>query len=165
MFNETDMDLHRKKQKTVGPAISERSMRFFEQEMSKEVEIFLGLVLEPSQRDEVINMSPRCEWLGVDIVGRLAVGFELKSQRKPTHRYVGEGIKARSAIASTYMAWPSRRVLDPIITRLAPRHRETDKKSLYRSLHMMICSRMALPKETRRDLYAQVAGEMPPDEF
>lgn len=165
MFNETDIDLNRKKRKTVGPALSERSIRFFEQEMSKEIDVFLGLLLESSQKDTAINMSPRCERLGIGIVGRLAFGFELKSQREPTHRHVGEGIKARSAIACIYMSWPSLRVLDPIITRLAPRQLETDKENLYKSLHMMIGSRMALPKEARRDFYAQVAGELPPDEL
>lgn len=165
MFNEADINLHRKKRKTVGPAISERSIRLFEQEMSKEVDIFLRLLLESSQKDEVIDMSPRCEWLGVDIVGRLAFGFELKSQCEPTHRHVGEGIKARSAIASIYMSWPRLRVLNPIITRLAPRQLETDKENLYKSLRTMIGSRMALPKEARRDFYAQVAGELPPDEL
>lgn len=165
MFNEMDVDLHRKKRKTVGPATSERSIRLFEQEMSKEIDIFLGLLLESSQKDEVIDMSPRCEWLGVDIVGRLAFGFELKSQSEPTHRHVGEGIKARSAIASIYMSWPSLRVLNPVITRLAPRQLEIDKENLYKSLRIMIGSRMALPKEARRDFYAQVAGELPPDEL
>lgn len=165
MFNEMDIGLHRKKRKTVGPAISERSIRFFEQEMSKDIDIFLGLLLESSQKDEVIDMSPRCERLGVDIVGRLAFGFELKTQREPTHRHVGEGIKARSAIASIYMSWPRLRVLNPIITRLAPRQLEIDKENLYKSLRTMIGSRMALPKEARRDFYAQVTGELPPDEL
>lgn len=104
MFNEADRDLHRKKRKTVGPAISERVMRFFEPEMSQEVQVFLELLLKSSQKNEVVDMTPRCERLGVDVVGRLAFGFELKSQREPTHRHVAEGIKARSAISSVYMS-------------------------------------------------------------
>lgn len=165
IFNEADRELHRKKRKTVGPAISERAMRFFEQDMSQEVDIFLALLLESSTKNEVVNMTPRCERLGVDIVGRLAFGFELKSQREPTHRHVAEGIKARSAISSIYMSWPSLRILNPVITWLSPRHRETDKENLYKSLRTMIGSRMVLPKEAKHDFYAQVSGELGPDEL
>ncbi|KAJ0114842.1 hypothetical protein J7T55_004584 [Diaporthe amygdali] len=161
----TPWELHRNKRKTVGPAISERAMRFFEQDMSQEVDIFLALLLESSTKNEVVNMTPRCERLGVDVVGRLAFGFELKSQREPTHRHVAEGIKARSAISSIYMSWPSLRILNPVITWLSPRHRETDKENLYKSLRTMIGSRMVLPKEAKHDFYAQVSGEMGPDEL
>lgn len=164
MFNEADRDLHRQKRKTVGPAISERAMRFFEQDLNEEVDIFVTLLLESSQKHEVINMTPRCERLGVDIVGRLAFGFEPKSQREPTHRHVAEGIKARSAISSVYMSWPSLRILNPLFTWLSTR-RETDKENLYKSLRTMIGSRMALPKEAKHDFYAQVSGVMPPDEL
>lgn len=128
MFNEADRDLHRKKRKTVGPAISERVMRFFEPEMSQEVQVFLELLLlKSSQKNEVVGMTPRCERLGVDVVGRLAFGFELKSQREPTHRHVAEGIKARSAISSVCMSWPGLRILNPVVTLLSPRHHKTDK--------------------------------------
>lgn len=165
MFNEADRELHRKKRKTVGPAISERAMRFFEVEMSQEVGIFLNLLLDLSRKGEVVNMTPRCECLGVDIVGRLAFGFELKSQHDSTHRHVAEGIKARSAISSMYMSWPSLRILNPVITFLSPAHHKTDKENLYKSLRTMIGTRMALPKNAKHDFYAQVADEMPPDEL
>lgn len=165
MFNEADRELHRKKRKTVGPAISERGMRFFEPELSQEVDIFLALLLESSRKNEVVNMTPRCERLGVDIVGRLAFGFELKSQRESTHRHVAEGIKARSAISSIYMSWPSLRSLNPVVTLLSPRHHKTDKENLYKSLRTMIGTRMALPKEAKHDFFAQVSGEMAPDEL
>lgn len=165
MFNEADQDLHRKKRKTVGPAISERAMRSFEAELSQEVDIFLTLLLDSSCKSEVVNMTPRCERLGVDIVGRLAFGFELKSQRESTHRHVAEGIKARSAISSIYMSWPSLRMLNPVITFLSPAHHKTDKDNLYKSLRTMIGTRMALPRDAKHDFYAQVADEMPPDEL
>lgn len=164
MFNEGDRELHRRKRKTVGPAISERAMRFFEHDLSEEVSVFVALLLKSSQRNETIDMTPRCERLGVDIVGRLAFGFELKSQREPTHRHVAEGIKARSHFGSLYMAWPRLRALNPVLTWLS-QGRENDKENLYNSLRTMIGSRMALPKSAKRDFYAQVAGEMPPDEL
>lgn len=165
MFNEADQGLHRKKRKTVGSAISERAMRSFEAEMSQEVDIFLALLLDSSRRSEVVDITPRCERLGVDIVGRLAFGFELKSQRGSTHRHVAEGIKARSAISSIYMSWPSLRIFNPVITFLSPAHHKTDKDHLYKSLRTMIGTRMALPKDAKHDFYAQVAEAMPPDEL
>jgi cytochrome P450 len=164
MFNEADRELHRQKRKTVGPAISERAMRFFEQDLSEEVDVFVTLLLEASQKNEVIDMTPRCERLGVDIVGRLAFGFQLKSQREPAHRHITEGIKARSALSSVYMAWPILRILNPVFTWLSTR-RETDKENLYKSLRTVIGSRMVLLKEAKHDFYAQVSGVMPPDEL
>lgn len=163
-FNETNRELHRKKRKIISLGISERAMRVFEPEMAQEVDVFLCQLLKSSQNKEVVDMTPSCERLGVDIVGKLAFGFELNSQRDPTHRPVSAGMKGRSKLSTLYMSWPALRFLDPIITRLYLAKHKSDMQGLYKSLRTMIGARMALPRDAKHDFYANVSGEVAPGE-
>lgn len=162
IFNEPDRELHRKKRRVIGFGISERAMRDFEPEMAQEVDVFLGQLLRSSQNEEIVNMTPSCERLGVDIIGQLAFGFELNSQRDPTHRPVSAGMRARSRLGSLYIAWPALRCMDPIVTRLSPVRYKNDMQSLYKSLRTMIRARMALPRDAKPDFYARVSGGIAP---
>ncbi|KAK7705777.1 hypothetical protein SLS63_014071 [Diaporthe eres] len=162
IFNEPDREAHRKKRRVIGFGISERAMRVFEPEMAQEVDVFLGQLLRSSQNQETVDMTPFCERLGVDIIGQLAFGFQLNSQRDPTHRPVSAGMRARSRLGSLYMAWPALRYMDPIITRLSPVKYKNDMRSLYKSLRTMIGARMALPKDAKPDFYAHVSGDIAP---
>lgn len=92
--------------------------------------VFLSLLLESNRKGDVVDMSPHCERLCVDIVGQLVFGFELNPQGAPTHWHVAEDIKARLAIGSVCMPWPSLRILSPIITWLSLRHYKNDKGNL-----------------------------------
>ncbi|KAK7697360.1 hypothetical protein SLS64_013603 [Diaporthe eres] len=130
--------------------------------MAQEVDVFLGQLLRSSQNQETVDMTPFCERLGVDIIGQLAFGFQLNSQRDPTHRPVSAGMRARSRLGSLYMAWPALRYMDPIITRLSPVKYKNDMRSLYKSLRTMIGARMALPKDAKPDFYAHVSGDIAP---
>lgn len=163
-FNETNRENHRKKRKIISHGISERAMRVFEPEMALEVNVFLGQLLESSKSKEVVDVTPVCERLGMDVVGRLAFGFELNSQRDPTHRSVSAGIKGRSRLSSLYMSWPALRFLNPMFTRLSLAERKTDIQRFYNSLRMMIEARMALPKDAKPDFYARVSGDIAPGE-
>lgn len=162
IFNEPDREAHRKKRRVIGFGISERAMRVFEPEMAQEVDVFLGQLLRSSQHEEIVNMTPACERLGVDIIGQLAFGFEVNSQRGPTHRPVSAGMRARSRLGSLYMAWPALCYMDPIITHLSPFKYKNDMQSLYKSLRTMIGARMALPKDAKPDFYAHVSGDIAP---
>lgn len=163
-FNETNRELHRKKRKIISHGISERAMRLFEPEMSLEVDVFLGQLLKSSKSKDVVDMTPICERLGMDIVGRLAFGFELNSQRDPTHRHVSAGIKGRSRLSSLYLSWPALRFLHPVFTRLSNADQKRDIQGFYHSLRMMIEARMALPKDAKQDFYARVSGDIAADE-
>ncbi|KAI0383703.1 cytochrome P450 [Hypomontagnella monticulosa] len=164
VFNSTDKAEHRRKRKIIGPIISERSMHAFEPVMSAEVDIFLQLLLQSSRKREVVDMTERCERLGVDVVGQLAFGYALNSQREPTHRAVVEGIKSRSARGSLYMLWSTLSYFDPVIDLIFPPTWRADMDSFHRSLRTMIGTRMALPKDAKHDFYAQASGEIAPGE-
>lgn len=139
-------------------------MRVFEPDMAQEVDVFLGQLLKSSQNGEIMDMTPSCDHLGMDIVGQLAFGFELNSQRDPTHRPVSEGIKARGKLGSLYMAWPALRHLNPAVSALSSAQSKKDLKGLYNSLRTMIGTRMALPKDAKHDFYSHVSGGVVPGE-
>lgn len=162
IFNEPDRELHRKKRRVIGFGISERAMRAFEPEMAQEVDVFLSQLLRSSQSEEIVDMTPSCERLGVDIIGQLAFGFDLNSQRNPTHRPISAGMRARSRLGSLYLAWPALRYMDPIITHLSSAKYKNDMQSLYKSLRTMIGARMALPRDAKPDFYARVSGDIAP---
>lgn len=139
-------------------------MRVFEPEMAQEVDVFLGQLLKSSQKQEVMDMTPSCEHLGVDIIGQLAFGFDLNSQRDPTHRAVSEGLKVRARLGSLCMAWPALRYLNPVVAALLSAQSKKHVRGLYKSLLTMIGARMALPKDAKPDFYSHVSGDVVPGE-
>lgn len=81
-----DRSLHRQKRKIYGQVLSERSLRVFEPVMSREIDIFLEILLDSAKEREMVNMSRLCERLTVDIAGQLAFGMGLETQREEVNR-------------------------------------------------------------------------------
>jgi hypothetical protein len=77
-------------------------MRVFEPAMSKQVDVFLLQLLNSSQSRIIANMTPRCERLGVDVVGQLAFGYPLNTQSDSEHRVIVDGFKTRSNRSALY---------------------------------------------------------------
>lgn len=136
-------------------------MRVFEPNMQDEVDSLLRQLLHSSRRHEVVNMTPRCERLGVDVVGQLAFGYPLDTQVDPTHRVIVEGIKTRSDRSSLYYFWSQLRVLEPLFNALEGSH---SLDGFYQSVKTMIQARMTLPKDAKHDFYALASGEIGPGE-
>lgn len=113
MFNMIDKEAHRKKRRTIGPVISERSMRIFEPNTLEQIDTFLLQILRSSQQ----GMTPPCEQLAVDIVGKLSFGYSLNTLVKPTHRGIVEGLKTRGKNSSLYFFWSDLRLLSGFLTR------------------------------------------------
>lgn len=169
VFDATDKALHRQRRKIVAPLISERAMRAFEPEMSREVNLFLRLLLRSSRRAggkkaAVVNMSHRCENLAVDVVGHLSFGYDLRSQTEPLHRRVIDGIKARSRRGSLLFAWgalrPAFNLLDralPLVPGMRGRY-VAAVEGWYESLRTMINARMALARDAKDDFYARATA-------
>jgi hypothetical protein len=134
-------------------------MRIFEPVMLQQIHAFLLSLLQASQRKETTNMSPRCERLGVDVVGQLAFGYPLNTQSDATHRAIVEGIKARGARSSLYYFWERVRILDPIFEKMRGRQ---STEGFYASLRTMIGARMALPKDAKHDFFALATGDIAP---
>jgi cytochrome P450 len=161
LLNTLDKEDHRKKRRIIGPIISERSMRIFESDMSKQVTMFLVQLLHSSQKNAIVNMTPRCERLGVDVVGRLAFGYSLNTQSNAEHRVMVEGFKTRSDRSSLYFFWDRLKVLEPLFDKLEGRH---SLDGLYRSIQTMIAARMAKPRDALHDFYALASRDIAPGE-
>ncbi|ROW03624.1 hypothetical protein VPNG_07147 [Cytospora leucostoma] len=161
LFNTLDKEIHRTKRRIIGPVISESSMRVFEPDMRKKIDTFLLELLKSSRQGEIVNMTPRCERLGVDVVGQLAFGYPLNTQVDPTHRVIVEGIKTRSDRSSLYYLWSRLRILEPLFNVMEGKHK---LDGFYKSVMTMIGARMALPKDAKHDFYALASGDIGPGE-
>ncbi|KAH7413555.1 cytochrome P450 [Phaeosphaeria sp. MPI-PUGE-AT-0046c] len=130
-------------------------MRIFEPRMSQEIDSFLIQLLNSSREKEVVDMSHRCEWLGVDVVGELAFGCALNTQSDPLHRAMVDGIKARGDTGSLYFFWRRLRNFDWVFNKLS---RSGRTEGLYRSLKMIIVARMKIPKDAKHDFFSMASG-------
>ncbi|KAK2615979.1 hypothetical protein N8I77_002700 [Diaporthe amygdali] len=132
-------------------------MRVFEPQMQLQIDSFLTQLLKSSRRKETVNMTPRCERLGVDVVGELAFGYPLNTQTDPTHRVIIQGLKTRSDRSTLYFFWSKLRFLEQIFNLGSGRH---SLIGFYRSIMIMIKARMSLPKDAKHDFYSLASGNL-----
>lgn len=158
MFNALDRAVHSHKRRVVGQLITERSMRSFEPIMIPQIDLFLRQLLACSQKDEVVNMTTRCQRLGADVVGLLAFGYELNTQTEDTNTIIPAAMKASSYRISLYMAWPAISFIDPVVRWLGRKR----IPKFYQALRKMIGRRMSMPKDATHDLYAVASGDVTP---
>lgn len=154
VFNTIDKRVHRIKRKLVGSLVTERSMRMFEPTMMEQVDIFVKKLLVTSQEnpDEVVNMSERCRYLGLDVVGRLAFGYALNLQTDEMHRFLVRAMMIGSWRLNIYMQFPSLRKLrlEILFYLLAV----VQGKSFLQTLSKMIEARLSQDKDAQHDLYS-----------
>ncbi|KAH8882880.1 cytochrome P450 [Thozetella sp. PMI_491] len=155
VFTELGKADHRRRRKAVGQAISDRSMREFEPTMISQIDIFLMQLLRSSQRGQVVEMSSRCKWLGMDIIALLAFGSSWKTQTEETFRICPRAFAALNNRVYLFMNWPRTHKIDPGVQWLAKGHIEKFR----RILAGMISDRMALPRDAMPDLFSFVASD------
>lgn len=150
LFDTLDQADHSRKQRIIWKVISERSMRTFEPVMSSQVDIFLREILKSAQKDEAVDMTPRCQRLAADVICHLGFGYPLSTQTEDTNRPLLGAFSQVTARISLYMNWPIiSMLLDPLIKLLAHKPSEDFR----RSIQNMVEARMALDKDARHDLY------------
>jgi hypothetical protein len=132
-------------------------MTVFEPDMQEQITEFLVQLLRSSKENSVVNMTPRCERLGVDIVGKLAFGYSLNTQSNAEHRVMIQGMKQRSDRSALYFWWNDLEVLEPLFNKLAGRQ---SMDGLYKSIQTMIAARMAKPRDAFHDFYALTSGDL-----
>lgn len=158
VFSVIDRLAHRSKRKLIGAGVSDRAMREFEPTMASQIDIFLKQIVESSQKSEAVNMSTRCKRLTLDVIGLLAFGYPMKTQTEERYRTLHGGIEASNAHNNVLMQWPrlqSRAISYPLhyLTLSA-------QKQAFELIENMIQTRTAEGKDSRRDLYAQVADQL-----
>ncbi|KAI1419418.1 cytochrome P450 [Xylaria sp. FL1777] len=158
VFSVIDRGAHRSRRKLIGTGVSERAMREFEHTMVGQIDIFLKQIMESSQKSEAVNMSTRCKRLTMDVIGLLAFGYPMNTQTEERYRSLHGGIEASNAHNNVLMQWPrlqSRAIAYPLhyLTLSA-------QKQAFELIENMIKTRTAESKDSRRDLYAQVADQL-----
>ncbi|KAI1349445.1 cytochrome P450 [Xylaria sp. FL0043] len=158
VFSVIDRMAHRSKRKLIGAGVSERAMRDFEQTMAGQIDIFLKQILEFSGKSDAVNMSTYCKRLTMDVIGLLAFGYPMNTQTEERYRTLHGGIEASNAHNNVLMQWPrlqSRAIAYPLhyITLSA-------QKQAFELIENMIKTRTAEGKDSRHDLYAQVADQL-----
>lgn len=152
IFNVIDKRMHRAKRQLVGSILSERSMRTFEPQMSAQIQIFLQQIMQTHREHEgtAINMSDRCSWLAMDIVGELSFGYDLRLQTEPKNRALVDALTKVNWRMNTYMQYGLLKHLEPMAQVLV----SLFGQDYFGRLHQMISSRKTLDKTAKHDLYA-----------
>lgn len=153
IINVIDKDQHRRKRKFIGQVLTERSMRTFEPTMGAQIDIFLRLLLASSRKRSPLDMTERCQRLGVDVVGLLAFGYPLTTQTGDDFRFLPPVIDAMSWRISTYMQFSPFARLEHIFAWLG----KGQVIKFGNAVQAMIKTRMAQDKDAHHDLYSVVA--------
>ncbi|XXG97443.1 hypothetical protein Hte_003744 [Hypoxylon texense] len=160
VWSALDRDLHRQKRKLIGPAVNDRSMRAFEPTMIEQVDILVKLVAQSCERP--IDMSWRCNYLGMDVVGLLSFGFALNSQTHEEYRFLSDKMAPNNRRLNAVMQVPSiaRYRLQVPINMIWQRSRQP----VFDLLELMIKKRSVQPQDAHHDLWSFIADSMKTDE-
>ena len=156
IFDTVDVETHKRKRKIISQALTEKSMRTFEPVMSEQVDIFIQQLSISSKKSEDVDMTERCMWLGGDIVGQLAFGYELKQQTNDANRWLQPGLALASARINVYMQAPIVRKLEPLLKKMVKKARDKYVKIT----STMINERVAMDKNAKHDLYSFAVDHM-----
>ncbi|KAI1171060.1 cytochrome P450 [Nemania sp. FL0916] len=160
LFNAIDPEFHRTRRQLVAPVVNDKSMRIFEPTMIEQVDIFIEKLRPSSQGSEsqYVDMTARCKYLGMDIVGLLAFGYNLKLQTDDPNRFIIETLRISNYFLNLQMQQPIMRHFKFDLLLYA---RSILKgKSYLATIAKMIEQRMSQPDDGQHDFYAFVANEM-----
>lgn len=155
VFNCIDKTLHREKRKVVSKAITDRAIRMFEPTMAEQIDVFVRHVLASIPGRESVNMSQRCKWLGFDIVGLLAFGFQLNVQTQTDHRFILKGLVAGNYKSNAFMQFPllKKAGLDTVLHGLS----NSSRNRFLAILEKMASTRLSQGRYARKGLVYFVA--------
>lgn len=155
VFNCIDKTLHRAKRKVVSKAITDRAIRMFEPTMTAQIDIFIQNLLSSVSGAEPVNMSQRCKWLGFDIVGLLAFGFQLHVQTETQYRFILNGLVAGNYKSNSFMQFPllKQMGLDTLLHGLS----NSSRNRFLAVLDHMASTRLSQGRDARTDLVSFVA--------
>lgn len=155
LLTDRDPKSHSARRRLIGQAITERTMRSFAPTMIEQIDHYLALILASPG---AVNMTERTRLLAMDVVGRLAFGYDLGMQKRPDNHFV---IKT--------MGWSHHRFniyhhlyflsrIEP--TQLINYLQKETRGKYWNLLQTMIKTRMAQDKYQQADLYSFIVDEM-----
>lgn len=156
VFTTLDKQEHRRKRKLIAPVINDRSMRTFEPALLEKTDVFAKQILKASQNktNDTVNMSQNCRYLGLDVVGLLSFGYDLKTQTEDTYRYLARILTQGTWRINIRLHWPFFNTLKPEFTFII-RTLLTGKGFMV-VLKKMINARLEVDKHAKHDLYAHM---------
>lgn len=159
-----DRDIHRAKRKMVGQAVNDRALRAFEPTITKQMDVFLAQIIRSAQASEMVNMTDRARYLGLDIIGRLSFGYDLRLQTQAENRFMIEALyhsiyrmNVFHALPLLGRSMPLVRLLDVLF--FAARERQ----AYFRLIETMIKARLAQDAHAYGDLFSSAAETMSMD--
>lgn len=108
VFSALDRTQHRQKRKLIGGAVSDKAFRSFEETMVEQVNIFVNQLMASYQESPTspINMTERCERLGLDTATLYAFGYALNTQTSSEHRFFIRGLAIGTWQNNCFMQFP-----------------------------------------------------------
>ncbi|KAI0516988.1 cytochrome P450 [Xylaria bambusicola] len=163
LFYIIDNKPHRHKRNIMAQALSDRSLHTFEPVILDKLDTTLRQILHASRTSTPTDMTEKLRQLGLDIVGRLAFGYDLDVQTKQENRPMIDGMSFGNFRFNVYLNIPCLaaaclRIIEKLVG-VGPR------KKFFARVKKMIVSRMAQDKDAQHDLYSIAAdayGDLSP---
>ncbi|KAI1773208.1 cytochrome P450 [Hypoxylon cercidicola] len=153
IFSTMDKDHHRHKRQLYAQALSDRSMRMFEPTILEHLDVFLKLILKASDSSMPAEMTSRCQYLGFDIIGSLALGQRLNLQTEEKNRIILRLLIAAKTQVNILMHLPAFRFLSNVFRALPSRQ----GRQFRSALTDIFMARKAQENE-QQDLYSILTG-------
>ncbi|KAI0200231.1 cytochrome P450 [Astrocystis sublimbata] len=159
VFNTLDRQSHRAKRKIVAQAFSERAMRSFTPALLPHINICLRQFFEASSSGQPVNMTKQMSNLAVDVVGELALGYDLNTQTSEGNRFFAKALTVGFFVSNISLHFPpfqkvhGNRVFDYLLW-------ET-RERFSRLLEKMVTTRLALDTHAVPDFFSFVAEGLP----
>ncbi|KAI0532291.1 cytochrome P450 [Xylaria digitata] len=158
IFSMLDKRQHRIRRKIMGQAVNDKAVRAFEPTMTEQIEIFIQQLWSSSRVSDPVNVTERCKWLGMDIVGHLAFGYALNLQTDPTNRYMTPGLAVSTYQFNCFMQCPLLKTLR--LHHLIGITGTKERLKYAKTLHYIIRNRLSEPTHAHNDLYSFVADHL-----
>ncbi|KAI1391783.1 cytochrome P450 [Hypoxylon trugodes] len=161
VFNSRDKSIHRTKRRLVGQALSDHSLRQFEPTLLEEVDKFLNVLLRASKNSSPVNMTPTSRHLGLDAIGQLGFGYDLKMQSEEENRFLMNGLVLAGMRINTCMSFPL--LIHLRLDLLASLIPNSIRTRLLAVVEKMIATRLAQPVDAKHDLLSFIVPKLETD--
>ncbi|KAH9885670.1 cytochrome P450 [Xylariomycetidae sp. FL2044] len=154
IFNALDRDAHLRKRKFIAPALSPRSMGFFEPTMTGQVDLFLKVI--SSCGSHPVDMTDRCRRLTMDVAVRLSFGFPLTLQTANDYDFILSGIALANYRINSFMNFPALSYI-PIEAMFK---KSPLRNKWHRTIAKMTTERLSESKDAKHDLYSFIMNNL-----
>ncbi|KAI1264045.1 cytochrome P450 [Xylariaceae sp. FL1019] len=156
VFNTRDKNVHRFKRRIIGQALSDQSMRAFEPTLLEQVDVFLKVLLD--SQSSPVNISPAVRHLGLDVIGQLGFGYDLKLQTDDSHRFLKDGVMFSNFRINLVFQLPALLGFRPDL--IASKLPNSIRAKLLNTVEKMVRSRLAEPLDAKHDLLSFAADKL-----